>query len=190
MPARIFPITPATITLGETVEVEMAALVPNVSSVGVIGQFKGNFTKALYLRSHNAAEVERRLGYGHGRLAPGWWLLFALDRPSPDNFEFGGYTHFSGSRVGNPALGSARPHVEDDLVRTFGGQAGLAAAKARHVAALELTGPNRLAKVIPVSSGAEYPVGAGVYQCNITAPIRCKVAAFVPPGGAYRGDYT
>jgi hypothetical protein len=107
MPARIFPITPATITLGETVEVEMAALVPNVSSVGVIGQFNGNFTKALYLRSHNAAEVERRLGYGHGRLAPGWWLLFALDRPSPDNFEFGGYTHFSGSRVGNPALGSA-----------------------------------------------------------------------------------
>jgi hypothetical protein len=168
----------------------MPHLAPNASSVGVIDQFKGNFTKALYLRSQGSTELERRLGYGAGRLANGWWLLFALARPAPGSFEFGGYTHFSGSRIGNPTLGSGRPHVEDDLLRNFGGPAGMAAAKARHVAALELSGPNRLAKVIPVDGGSDYPVGSGIYQCNVTTPIRCKVAAYVPPGGTYLGNYT
>jgi hypothetical protein len=169
----------------------MAHLVPNASSVGIIDQFNGNFTKALYLRTQSSAELERRLGYGTGRLAKGWWLLFALDRPTPGSFEFGGYTYFSGSRIGDPGLASHRPHVEDDLLKNFGGAAGMAAAKARHIAGLELGGPNRLAKVIPVAPGSDYPVGTGIYQCNVTTPpIRCKVAAYVPPGSVYLGNYT
>ena len=167
----------------------MTHLVPNASSVGVVDKFKGNFTKALYLRSQSSRELETRLGYGPGRLSEGWWLLFALERPAPSSFEFGGYTHFSGSRIGNPSLGPGRPHVEDGLLKTFGGLAGMASAKARHVAMLELSGPNRLAKVIPVAPGNDYPVGSGIYQCNVTAPIRCKVAAYVPPGGMYLGNY-
>jgi|SRR5215469_7432091 len=168
----------------------MAHLAPNASSVGTIDFFKGNFTKALYLRGQSSTELERRLGYGPGRLASGWWLLFALDRPAPGNFEFGGYTYFSGSRIGDPGLGTGRPHVEDDLLQNFGGTAGMAAAKARHIAALELDGANRLAKVIPVAKGTDYPVGAGIYQCNVgPAPIRCKVAAYIPPNGKYLGNY-
>ncbi len=167
-----------------------ANLAPNASSVGIIDTFKGNFTKALYLRSHNSAELERRLGYGAGRLGQGWWLIFALDKPPASGFEFGGYTHFSGSRIGNPALGAARPHVQDELAKHLGGAAGVANAKTSHVQQIELTGPNRLAKVIPVAPGNDYPVGAGIYQCNVTVPIRCKVAAFIPPGGTYTGNYT
>ena len=87
-------------------------LAADQSSVGVENRFAGNFTKAIYLRSQPASEIERRLGYGAGRLARGWWLLFALEKPSPDNFEYGGYTHFSGGRIGHPSLGNARPSVE------------------------------------------------------------------------------
>ena len=65
-----------------------APLAPDASSVGTVDRFSGNFTKALYLRSQSAGELERRLGYGPGRLSRGWWLLFALERPAPDNFEF------------------------------------------------------------------------------------------------------
>ena len=166
-----------------------ANLMPNASSVGTIDTFKGNFTKALYLRGQNAAELERRLGYGAGRLSQGWWLIFALEKPPSSGFEFGGYTHFSGSRIGAPALGAARPHVQDELAKHLGGPAGVANAKAGHVANLEISGPNRLAKVIPVASGNDYPVGSGIYQCNVSMPIRCKVAAFVPPGGSYMGNY-
>ena len=90
-------------------------LAPDPSSIGVIDGFKRNFTKALYLRSQPSGECERGLGYGPGRLSQGWWLLFALERPTSDNFEFGGYTHFSGARIGHPSLGNTRPTVEEEL---------------------------------------------------------------------------
>src|SRR5690242_16456649 len=163
----------------------MPHLVPNASSVGTIDFFQGYFTKAVYLRGQSSAELEHRLGYGPGRLADGWWLLFALDRPPSAKFEFGGYTMFSDSRIGDPGLGRARPHVQDELVKDLGGAANVEKAKERHVAALELTGSNRLARVIPVKKGNDYPAGSGIYQCNVTIPIRCKVAAYIPPGGKY-----
>jgi hypothetical protein len=65
----------------------------------------------------------------------------------------------------------------------------LLAHKGRHVAALKIDGPDRLAKVVPVASGADYPAGTGIYQCNIPRPISCKVAAFVGPGQTYLGHY-
>jgi hypothetical protein len=57
---------------------------------------KGFFTKALFLRSQPAAELERRLGYASGRLLNGWWLLFLLRMPTPNDFEFMGYSQMSG----------------------------------------------------------------------------------------------
>jgi hypothetical protein len=164
-------------------------LAANASSEGVEDAFSGNFTKALYLRSQSAEELEARIGYGSGRLAQGWWLLFALERPAADNFEFGGYTHFSGSRIGPPALANARPTVESDLEKVLGGPAALQKRRAAAVEELQLSGPDRLAKVLPVARGNEYPVGTGIFQCNIPRPIRCRVAAFVPPGGRYLGMY-
>lgn len=165
------------------------ALAPDQSSVGTVDDFKGNFTKAMYLRSQPGGELERRLGYGPGRLSQGWWLLFALVKPTPDNFEFGGYTHFSGARIGHPSLGNARPAVEEELQRNLGGPAQVLAAKASHIAKLQTIGYERLAKVLPIAPGADYPVGSGIYQCNIPRPILCKVAAFVAPGGTYLGMY-
>jgi hypothetical protein len=136
--------------------------------------------------------LERRIGYGPGRLAEGWWLLFALEKPAKEHFEFGGYTHFSGARIGDPRLGDARVSVESSLTEEFGGEQALIGAKAAHIERLQLFGPDRLAKVIPVAAGAQYPVGSGIYQCNVkpSGPIRCRVAAFVPPGGTYTGDYS
>jgi hypothetical protein len=143
----------------------------------------------MYLRSQPGGELERRLGYGPGRLSRGWWLLFALVKPRPDNFEFGGYTHFSGARIGHPGLGNARPTVEEELQRDFGGPAQVLAAKAAYIARLQTIGHERLAKVLPVAPGADYPVGSGVYQCNIPRPIPCRVTAFIAPGETYLGMY-
>jgi len=107
-------------------------LAPDPSSVGVIDGFKGNFTKALNLRSQPSGELERRLA----------------ERP--------------------------------------GGPAQVLAAKAAHIARLQIKGHERLAKVLPVGPGADYPVGAGIYQCNIPRPIQCAVAAFIASGNLPR----
>ena len=64
------------------------------------------------------------------------------------------------------------------------------AAEAAHIARLQITGPDRLAKVLPVAAGADYPVGAGFDLCNIPRAIKCKVAAFIAPGETYLGMYT
>ena len=64
------------------------------------------------------------------------------------------------------------------------------AAEAAHIARLQITGHERLVKVLPVGPGADYPVGAGIYQCNIPRPIQCAVAAFIAPGETYLGMYT
>ena len=71
-----------------------------------------------------------------------------------------------------------------------GGPAQVLAAKAAHIARLQITGHERLAKVLPVGPGADYPVGAGIYQRDIQRPIECAVAAFIAPGETHLGMYT
>lgn len=165
-------------------------LTPNASSVGLEDYFSGNFTQAKFLRGHDGSELENRIGYGSGGLASGYWLLFALEKPDASNFEFGGYTHFSGSRIGDPLLGTQRPTVESRLSSDLGGSSAVLKRKEMHIKGIQLFGPDRLAKIIPVERVHEYPAGSGIYQCNVPRPIRCKVAAFVAPGEIYRGDYT
>ena len=160
------------------------------SSVGVLGGGSGNFTEALYLRSQSAGEIEQRLGFGPGRLSRGWWLVFALEKPLPDNFDFGGYTDFSGGRIGHPRVGGSRPKVEEELEQDLGGPAQVLAARARRIATLQITRADRVAKVAPVAAGSDYPVGSGFPQFNIPHAIKCKVAAFIAPGETYLGMYT
>ena len=64
------------------------------------------------------------------------------------------------------------------------------AAKAAHIARLQITGHERLAKVLPVGPGADGPLGAGIYQRSIPRPIQCAVDAFIAPGETYLGMHT
>jgi hypothetical protein len=165
-------------------------LKPDATSVGIQDTFSGNFTRALYLRSQPSLELDNRLGYAPGTLSQGWWLLFALEKPDPTNFEFGGYTYFSGGRIGMPKPGVERVRVEDDLAVTLGSSEAVARRKADHIANfLTLSGSDRLAKVRPVARPTDYPPGTGIYQCNIPRPILCVVAKFVGPGETYQGMY-
>ena len=64
------------------------------------------------------------------------------------------------------------------------------ATKAAHIARLQIAGHERRAKVLPVGPSADYPVGVGIYQCNIPRPLQCAVAAFIAPGETYLGMHT
>ncbi len=161
----------------------------DASEVGRLGGFSGYFTQAWYLRKQPEAELADRLGYEKGRLSDGWLLLFALAKPLVENFEFGGYTHLSGSRLGPPALGDARMHVEESLSKLLGGATAVSKLKEQRLRELELSGHKRLAKVIPKKGGNVFPAGSGIFQCRMKEPISCKIAAWIPPGGVYDGDY-
>ncbi len=167
---------------------ELGPLAPDQRSVGETRFIRGNFTQAMYLRSQPSQALEDRLGYNRGTLAKGWWLVFAIDKPDPSNFEFGGYTYFSGGRIGPPSLGDTRTTVETSLASQLG--KNLDGQRRSHVTNfLRIQGHLRLAKVISVTKPTEFPMGTGIYQCNIRDPIRCRVAAFVEPGQIYTGMY-
>ncbi|MBR1232076.1 hypothetical protein [Bradyrhizobium sp. AUGA SZCCT0182] len=149
----------------------------------------GFFTKAGFLRQQPAPELERRLGYAQGRLVNGWWLLFLEQMPTPNDFEFMGYSYMSGGM----AQGHVRPgptaeqHLKAGKFDVFG-------MKRRTILqTFRLSGPDRLAKVVPVAdqSGAmPYPSGTGVPQWKLIQPLKFRVVGEIGPGRIYSGDYS
>jgi hypothetical protein len=158
-------------------------------SAGQHVPMKGFFTKARFLRQQPAAELERRLGYAQGRLAKGWWLLFLEQMPTPNDFEFMGYSYMSGG----VAQGHLRqgPTAEQELKA---GKYDVFGLKRRTILqTFRLSGPERLAKVVPIDgeSGAmPYPPGSGFPQWKLIQPLPFRVWGTVGPGKAYSGDYS
>lgn len=162
-----------------------------ILSVGLCDEFTGFVTKALFLRGQSTTELELRLGYGAGRLASGYWLLFALEVPEPEQFEFAGYTHFSGGRP-QGHLDNRNPTSEQSLAAT----GHLLAHKNRVINdVFRVAGPERLAKVIPLNGGDEYPQGKGIPQWKIVPTARrqrgitFRVVEQISAGGIYKGNY-
>lgn len=152
----------------------------------------GFFTKAFWLRMQTSAELERRLGYRTGRMNDGWYLLFLLQMPTPDQFEFRGYSYLSGGVAqGHLANPPDRRNVEQQM-RDEG--KNLPQIKQRIIQdVFRLDGPERLAKVIPKRDpfGADdYPAGSGIAQWKLTTPLPFKVVDFFAPGQTYTGFYT
>jgi hypothetical protein len=150
----------------------------------------GFVTKAAFLRGLGAEEIERRLGYAHGRLASGYWLLFLEQTPSPDEFEFMGYSQMSG--------GAPQGHLNP-----LGGQTAEQSLRAGGFDLLRLkqkviretfriSGPQRLAKVLPIDPArgpTPYPPGSGVPQWRLLEPgLPFRVAQQIQAGRIYSGD--
>jgi hypothetical protein len=148
----------------------------------------GFFTKARFLRGQPALELERRLGYAPGRLANGWWLLFLEQMPTPNDFEFMGYSHMSGG----VAQGHLRPGPTAEQ-QLKSGKFDVFGMKRRTILqAFRLSGPDRLAKVVPVADQSgltPYPPGSGLPQWKLIQPLTFKVVAEVRAGQVYLGDY-
>lgn len=162
---------------------------PVTLAPGQVVPMSGFITKALFLRQQPSHEIERRLGYAPGRLATGWWLLFLQQLPAPPDFEYMGYSYFSGG-VAQGHL-QPGPTMEQEL-RAAGNY--LLKLKRRTIAeTFRLFGPDRLAKVIPVAAQAgtmPYPPGSGVPQWKLIRDLNFKVVGKIAAGQVYSGDYS
>ncbi len=179
--------------------------------VGALDRFSGNVTTMQWIVPGNRGMTERNLGYHMGRLDRGFSILVLKQMPEPEDFEFAGTTLRSGGREGLPAESKAadelRARVHDNILRDLrrDGQVGEDDAlkayreKQRKVlASISLSGPQRVAKVIPairhndeLRPSQQYPMGAGGLQWVVlgrdSRPARrgllFLVAAFVHPSG-------
>ncbi len=153
-------------------------------AVGSLIRRKGFFTRRLMLGSlSNGVELERRVGYQPGRLRYGWYVLTMKERvPTPNEFVFGGYTHFSGGRIQGHEKDPAKrgPHMDDSL-RAM--RIDVEYLKRQQVQSFVLDGPERLIKIVPALSdldSEEAAIQAGKYwhpdpspvpQWQLTAPM-------------------
>jgi hypothetical protein len=138
----------------------------------------GYFTKRKYLGDlTNGAELERRLGFGPARLRIGYYVLYMIDRPpTASEFELGGFTHFSNSRV--------RGHTEhpgesaEEWLRSH----GVAILRAREAAAERFTleGSERLTKIVPVLPDGVYwhPDPDPIPQWRLSVAMSFRVAEY------------
>lgn len=177
------------------------AFVPLPGAVGEMQQLRGDFSKALYYRMQPSHMVEDRIGYRKGRLRDGWWLMFLLEMPTVQQFEYRGYSHLPGGIAqGHLPAHADDPNVEQRMraagVNLSGNSMQQIGLKQRTIAeTFRLDGPWRIAKVRPVAAEhgdpdePDYPPGLGIPQWTLTTPLRWVAAAFVPPGGQYLGNY-
>ena len=156
-----------------------------------VDYFTGFFTRALFLRGRTSQELEDLLGYGGGRLGQGWWLLFMVELPGPQDFEFRGYSQMSGGVARGHLPAPPDPRTAEQTLRDRGhDDESLAAFKRKFVAAnFTLHGAARLAKVIPKLPGRDYPPGRGIPQWELVRARRFRVVAEVAPGAMYLGSY-
>ncbi|MEM9318559.1 MAG: hypothetical protein AAGA70_06090 [Pseudomonadota bacterium] len=150
----------------------------------------GYFTLSKYIHGVSGVELARRLGYEPGRLSGGWALVFFSKLPTVHQFSLRGYSHFSGGKVqGHLSANAGAPHVED-LLREDG--IDVEAIKKRQLRELfTLTGPNRLAKAVPLRMGQQYPPGSGVPQWELKTGTRlvAQVAGILGSNQAWTGGH-
>src|SRR4051812_15492654 len=95
-------------------------------TVGTLLPLSGDVTTLNWIAPSKPTTVEAKLGFGHGRLAKGYWIAVLKERLDPGDFEFAGTTMRSGGRFGLPmptyAADILRPKVHDQIMATRGAQ--------------------------------------------------------------------
>jgi hypothetical protein len=162
----------------------MTRLTLKEAEVGKPLNEKGCFTRLKEIAGASLSEIEIRLGFRTGRLAQGAYILQACELPSAQGFELIGYTHVPLDRFMTNEQYDKRksdaihgPHDHDKLKKNV------------VIPSWQLSGPNSLVKVVPViphTDSETYPPSSNrIGQFLITTPLRCRVAAFVPPHGHF-----
>ncbi len=145
----------------------MLANMPLASPVRI----DGFVTQLIGLLGKSTAELEKILGYGAGRLQEGYTLLLLADTIGPNDFELRGMTTFpDGVPRGQPlnARLNTEAMVRGSLSQVAADRGRFDALKAQQAREIFVTsGPKRIAKVMPVRGGAEYPPGSGIPQWRI-----------------------
>jgi hypothetical protein len=156
----------------------------------------GCITRLHFVINQPTDEIERRIGYSRGRLDGGWWLLLLTEPVQAGDFEFFGYSNSSGGRSGHPMGGPARQAIQDSLHQQLGG-AGFLRKEKEIAAAMTISGPERIAKILPRSgedpaipaneAWRHYPPGSGIPQWRLVTSKRFVVAADIADGHRYCG---
>jgi hypothetical protein len=157
-------------------------------SVGQIVEMGGFFTKRIQLGDLTHADnLERRIGYRSGVLDHGWfYLLMVGTAPTPAEFEFAGFSHFSGGRIKGhkypPPSHGTDPRAVEEQLRAM--NADIPYLRKQTAAMFVLSGHERLVKIVPAVRPGKDPNAywnlnlAPIPQWRLTVPKTFLVQEF------------
>lgn len=141
---------------------------------------KGCFTQDKYLAGRSLREIEKRIGFREGRLSSGGYIVALTQLPIRGQFRCAGYTNVSLHNFEMPK------DLDPKILEKNASEVW------------ELTGPNRLVKVIPtiphnpgLDPDEQYPHGDGIPQWDVLVKLPCFEAGKLSgyPEGIYRPQY-
>ena len=165
--------------------------------VGEVQPLTGNITTLIWIAARAPKEVEKSLGYGPGRLSAGYQVALLTEPLAQSDFEFDGTTLRSGGKLGLPLADQVaednRARVHDQVVKDRG-EAGYRRLQDWALGNIALSGPDRIAKVLPatrhdagLTADVQYPMGGGGLQWKLVRPKNFLVALEVDADGTARG---
>lgn len=159
-------------------------------TLGTTVPSKGCITRLIDVVNREPAFLEDLVGFHRGRLAQGFYFLLLTQAFGPGEFEFHGYTHMSGGKIGlpsnNPAIEGARPSVHGNLLNQFGARDTGGLMK-NFCSTIRLKGPDRYVKILPavqhdpaMGAADQYPASKlSIRQVNLRVAKPFLVAAEV-----------
>jgi len=138
---------------------------------------KGCFTQDKFLAGRSLRDIEKNIGFQEGRLAQGGIVIALLRLPRKGEFHVAGYTNVSLNKFVMPG-GLDAAVLERNAMEQW-----------------ELTGRNRLVKVLPtirhdpnLLPEIQYPHARGIPQWDVLVNLPCVVVATLAgyPDGIYR----
>lgn len=161
--------------------------------IGQVRWLSGNVTTLQWIKPGHEAETAAGLGYDRDRLSRGYFVALMTRPPTPDEFQFDGTTLRSGGRDGLPASSreadERREKVHDRVLAERGAE-GYRALQVSALRAVRISGPARLAKVLPdiahdpaQAPDAQYPMGGGGLQWRLLKVVPFLIAAHVDAFG-------
>lgn len=180
---------------------------PNFNRQGYTVEMMGFVTTLLSVTNRSSGELERTLGFEHGRLRDGWALYVLAQGVSFHEFVHQGRSRNSAGyaydrdateqlREAGMLDGQRTMHVRrvdqmrHAMYRATGSEDAFDVYRANEMAKLnQRSGEQRIVKCVPLSPGSVYPdaQGNGVPQWEIIALKRFLCIAVLGPGQRYLG---
>lgn len=165
----------------------------SLRDIGQVRWLTGNVTTLQWIKPGYEAETAAALGYDKNRLSHGYFIALMKRPPTPDEFIFEGTTLRSGGREGLPAQSwdadARREKVHDQVLAEYGSD-GYRKLQISTLGGIKVTGPERLAKVLPtiahddkIGPDVQYPMGGGGLQWRLHKAVPFLIAAHVDAFG-------
>ncbi len=148
-----------------------------------LGQFielDGCFTEEYCLRGLSVRQIGEELGYKPFRMSQGIFIAFAIEFPSFDQFELGGWTKYSTDHFFDEDR--KVKWSEHEFEETYYRKRIPISIEAAKIAWLKNMRSEKLIKVLPVvphQDKTDYIPGGLASQIIVTSKIKCQLVKFL-----------